>query len=173
MHALRGKIDLLHVAAHGICDPEHPLFSHLALAPGETSDGNLEVHEILAGLDLSGVNLVVLSACQSAAGKRGGGDDVVGLTRAMLYAGSTGVVSTLWNIDDEASARLMETFYTRLRGGDSAAAALRAAQRAMLRIEAYADPRFWAAFAITGDPQGKWNDRSGPRPSAAPSRPRQ
>jgi CHAT domain-containing protein len=102
------------------------------------------------------VNLVVLSACETAAGKRGGGDDIVGLTRAILYAGSPAVISTLWDIDDEASALLMEEFYRRLRGGEFATDALRGAQLALLRRKPYADSRFWAAFTITGDPRGSW-----------------
>ncbi|MDQ3281187.1 MAG: CHAT domain-containing protein [Acidobacteriota bacterium] len=114
LHALHGKVDLLHLAAHGVYDCEHPLFA--------------------------------------------------GLTRAMLYAGSAGVISTLWSIDDDASARLMEVFYARLRAGDFAADALRAAQRAMLTSEAYRDPQFWAAFTISGDPQTKWSAPSDRRP---------
>lgn len=156
LHGLGGQVDLLHVAAHGIYEPASPLFSRIALAPGGGHDGNLEVHEILAGLDLSGVNLVVLSACRTAAGERSGGDDVVGLTRAFLYAGSPGVISTLWDIDDNASAVLMEDLYRRLLTGASAAEALRQAQIALLRDPSYGDPYFWAAFSLAGDPQGRW-----------------
>ena len=108
LYGLGGRVDLLHIAAHGLYEPASPLFSHLALAPGGDQDGDLEVHEIQSSLDLSGVNLVVLSACRTAAGERNGGDDVVGLTHAFLYAGSPGVISTLWDIDDVASAVLME-----------------------------------------------------------------
>ncbi len=154
---LSGEVDLLHIAAHGIYDPANPLFSRIVLAPGGGRDGNLEVHEILTDLDLSGVNLVVLSACRSAVGERSRGDEVVGLTRALLDAGSPGVISTLWDIDDEAAAVLMEELYRRLVAGASAAEALREAQLALLRGSLYRDPRFWAAFSLTGDPQGRWH----------------
>jgi tetratricopeptide (TPR) repeat protein len=156
LYGLGGKVDLLHIAAHGFYDAAKPLGSHVALAPGSKRDGKLEVHEILSAVDLAGVNLVVLSACQTAAGKRGGGDDVVGLTRAILYAGSPGVISTLWDINDEASALLMEEFYRRLRGGEPAAEALRGAQLMLLRRQELSDPRLWAAFTITGDPRSRW-----------------
>ena len=119
-------------------------------------NGNLEVHEILADVDLSGVNLVVLSACGTARGARSGGDEIVGLTRAVMYAGAPGVISTLWDIDDDASADLIEDFYTRLRQGASAADALRQAQLAMLRRAPYTNPRFWAAFSLSGNPAGRW-----------------
>ena len=157
LYELGGRVDLVHLAAHGSYDAANPLFSRIALAPGEDRDGYLEVHEILSELDLSGVNLVVLATCESALGKRSGGDEVVGLTRALLYAGTPGVVSTLWRIDDEASAVLMEEFYLRLLAGDAVADALRAAQLALLRSEAFDDPRHWAAFSLYGMPQGRWS----------------
>jgi CHAT domain-containing protein len=126
----------------------------------------MEVHEILADLDLSGVNLVVLSACQTASGKRSGGDEIVGLTRAFLYAGTPGVISTLWNIHDAATAILMEDFYRRLLEGVSVAEALRQAQLSLLRTPSYQDPYYWAAFSLTGDPQGRWK---APAPASAPA----
>jgi len=151
---LHGKTDLVHLAAHGLYDPANPLFSRIMLAASGTRDGNLTVQDILSSVDLTGVNLVVLSACQSAVGARSGGDEVVGLTRALLYAGTPGVISTLWNIDDAASAGLMEEFYRRLVAGASVADALRQAQLATK--ERYPDPKYWAAFMLSGDPQGRW-----------------
>ncbi|HEY4642807.1 MAG TPA: CHAT domain-containing protein [Thermoanaerobaculia bacterium] len=156
LHHLDGKIDLLHIAAHAAYNSANPLFSRIALAKDGEQDGNLEVHEILADLDLTGVNLIVLSACRTAVGERSGGDEIVGLTRALLYAGSPGVISTLWDISDQASAPLMEEFYRRLRAGEPAADALRAAQMSMLRDPDYSDPKYWAAFNFTGDPLVRW-----------------
>lgn len=154
LYDLHGKIDVVHLAAHGLYDPASPLFSRIALAAGGNQDGNLTVQDILSNVDLSGVNLVVLSACQTAIGARSGGDEIVGLTRALLYAGTPGVVSTLWNISDAASAGLMEEFYRRLTGGASVAEALRHAQLAVK--QRYSDPKYWAAFTLAGDPQGRW-----------------
>lgn len=156
LYQLKGAVDLVHIAAHGFYEADTPLFSRLALAEGDGSDGNLEVHEILSDLDLTGVNLVVLSACQTALGKSSAGDDVVGLTRALLYAGTPGVISTLWDIPDDATATLMSHFYCRLLSGDSAADALRHAQLQMLHGD-YPDPRDWAAFTLNGNPEGRWN----------------
>lgn len=163
LYATGSKADLVHIAAHGLYDAANPLFSRVALAPGDSHDGSLTVHEILSSVDLTGVNLVVLSACRSAAGARSGGDEVVGLTRALLYAGTPGVISTLWNIDDAASAGLMDAFYRHLGRGDSAAEALRAAQLEVLRSEQHSHPKYWAAFLLTGDPQGRWSSAEGQR----------
>ncbi|MGZ5433474.1 MAG: CHAT domain-containing protein [Thermoanaerobaculia bacterium] len=154
LHDLQGKADLVHVAAHALYDASHPLFSRIALAADEKNDGSLTVTEILSTVDLEGVNLVVLSACRSAVGQRSGGDEIVGLTRALLYAGTPGVISTLWNIDDTSAATLMTAFYRRLGEGVTAAEALRDAQIAA--IESDKDPRHWSAFMLTGDPQGRW-----------------
>jgi CHAT domain-containing protein/Tfp pilus assembly protein PilF len=154
LYHLDGKFDLLHIAAHGLYDGENPLFSRIALAPGDDQDGSLTVGEILSSLDLTGVNLVVLSACRSAAGARSGGDEIVGLTRALFYAGTPNVISTLWNISDMASAGLMNDFYRHLNGGASAAEALRQAQLDTLKSAAFGDPKYWAAFTLNGDPLG-------------------
>jgi len=151
---LGGKFDFIHIAAHGVYDGDNPLFSRIALAPGDGKDGSLEVHEILSSLDLTGVKLVVLSACRSAAGVLSGGDEIVGLTRALHYAGTPNVISTLWNINDTASAGLMAEFYGQLIGGASAAAALRHAQLSVLDSPLFHDPKYWAAFMLSGDPQG-------------------
>jgi len=156
LHHLDSGIDLLHVAAHAGYNAANPLFSEISLARDDEQDGNLEVHEILADLDFTAVKLIVLSACRTALGKRSGGDEVVGLTRALLYAGSPGVISTLWDISDRASAPLMEAFYQRLSAGEPAADALRGAQMELLRDPNYSDPKYWAAFSLTGDPLARW-----------------
>jgi CHAT domain-containing protein/tetratricopeptide (TPR) repeat protein len=154
------KVDLLHIAAHALYDGTNPLFSFVALAAeGEAYDGNLEAQEILADVDLTGVNLVVISACSTAAGNPSRGDEIVGLTRAFLYAGTPAVLSALWEIDDHASMALMDAFYERLVSGVSSADALREAQLSMLHSEPFASPRLWAAFSLHGDPDGTWQPR--------------
>ncbi|HEX5757838.1 MAG TPA: CHAT domain-containing protein [Thermoanaerobaculia bacterium] len=163
LYDLRGEVDLLHIAAHGFYERASPLFSRLVLAPGDGHDGNLEVHEIFAGLDLAGVDLVVLSACRTGQGERSGGDEITGLTRALLYAGTPAVISTLWDIDDAASALLMQEFYRRLLEGVPAAEALQQAQLSLLHHPGYEAPFFWAAFSLTGDPRGQWQRAGSPR----------
>jgi CHAT domain-containing protein len=140
---------IIHLAAHGQLDAASPLFSRIVLAPDGESDGSLELHEVY-GLDLSQAHLVVLSACDTQLGPRSRGDDVVGLSRAFIYAGAPTVVATLWQVDDEATGHLMTAFYRELAAGRTAAAALQAAQAATRAT--YPHPYHWAAFVLSGDP---------------------
>ncbi|MBI2016659.1 MAG: CHAT domain-containing protein [Candidatus Rokubacteria bacterium] len=143
--ALSGAAGLIHFATHGELSEGDPLGSALLLVPGDSEDGRLEVREIF-GMDLR-AGLVVLSACETGLGKLSTGDELVGLQRAFLYAGTPAVVTTLWKVDDRASFVLMRTFYEQL-GGGGPAAALRAAQRATMRE--FDHPFAWAAFGLTG-----------------------
>jgi CHAT domain-containing protein len=140
---------ILHLAVHGEYDPDAPLFSTLFLTDDDMQDGNLEAHEIY-GLDLTAqTNLVVLSACQTQVGTVSRGDEVTSLSRAFIYAGSPAVVASLWNVDDEATAYLMERFHTHLKEGKGNGEALREAQ---IETRAkYPAPYHWAAFVLTGD----------------------
>jgi CHAT domain-containing protein len=140
---------LLHLAAHGQLNQLSPLFSRIVLAPDEKNDGNLEVHE-LYGLDLAQTDLVVLSACNTQLGSQSLGDDLVGLTRAFMYAGAPSVVASLWSVDDEATELLMRAFYTKLQQGRGKAQALREAQQDLRQQLPH--PYYWAAFVLTGDP---------------------
>ena len=98
----------------------HPgLLSGLALAganrplePGQ-DDGILTATEV-AELDLSGVALVALSACETGLGQSAGGEGLLGLQRAFQEAGVGSVVASLWSVDDAATRALMERFYENL-----------------------------------------------------------
>lgn len=142
-------VDVLHLAAHGVYNPFNPFFSRLELARDDLTDGYWEVHEILA-LNLAGAPLVVLSACETAVGEQNRGDEIVSMTRSFLYAGASSVVSSLWQIDDHASAELMTAFYRSLRTGMTTAEALRAAQLVIAKKEQWQSPYYWAAFSLHG-----------------------
>ena len=142
------QANILHLATHGEYNPISPLLSTLHLVEGNGYDGRLEVHEIY-GLNLkTATNLVVLSACQTQIGKVSRGDEIVGLNRAFLYAGTPSVIASLWNIDDEASSLLMKRFYTYLKEGKSKAEALQLAQKDT-RVK-YPHPYYWSGFILTG-----------------------
>jgi len=98
-------------------------------------------------LNLS-ADLVALSACQTGIGKVSRGDEVVGLNRAFLYSGARSILSTLWRVDDMASALLVKHFYRNL-SGNGKVSALRMAQLAVKRT--YPHPSFWAGFTLVGD----------------------
>ena len=146
-----GGANLLLLAAHGKYNRVNPLYSTIYLAADDKNNGRLEVHEIY-GLDLrANTNLVVLSACQTNVGKLSLGDEVVGMNRAFLYAGTPAVIASLWSVDDEATGLLMERFFTHLRDGMSAAEALQKAQQELRQQRAdYSHPYYWAAFSLTG-----------------------
>jgi CHAT domain-containing protein len=133
----------------------NPLFSRILLSPDGADAGAVEVREVY-GLDLSGTDLVALSACETQLGEHGRGDDIVGLNRAFMAAGASHVVASLWTVDDAATSMLMRAFYKNLKRGMSKAAALQAAQAATRKK--YPHPYYWAAFVLTGDP-GKNNRR--------------
>lgn len=144
---------LLHLATYGVLNKQNPLFSYVELAPSGADGGALAVHDVF-GLDLA-ADLVVLSACQTglASGALGdvpAGDDWVGLSQAFLTAGAARVIATLWPVQDQASAQLMQQFYRVYRLGDDPGRALAAAQRALLVAPATASPYYWAGFQLVG-----------------------
>jgi CHAT domain-containing protein/Tfp pilus assembly protein PilF len=145
--------NILHFACHGEFNDMQPMQSGLLLAPdpkGE-NDGVLQVHEIF-GMNLSGANLVTLSACETALGKIQGGDDLVGLSRGFIYAGTPSLLATLWAVDDRATGELMESFYENWqKKGMSKPEALRQAQQLLRQKPEYSDPFYWAGFEMIGD----------------------
>ena len=121
---------LVHFACHGRFDAEDPWNSGIRL-----SDGWLTAEEILQHLRL-GADLVTLSGCETGRSKVRLGDEVVGLTRALLYAGAPSVLVSLWQTDDFATRHLMEAFYGHIAAGKSPARALLVAQMSLMRMTA-------------------------------------
>lgn len=174
--AAAGGHRVVHIATHGFFLPddcpvlalpeaaESPLLrSGLVLAgggrrdprPPDGEDGILTAEEI-ATLDLSGVGLVVLSACHTAEGTIRQGEGVFGLRRAFQVAGAASQVMSLWRIDDLAARRWMELFYdAHARQGSTLAGSVRNASRALLaEMRARGDdpgPAAWGAFIASGD----------------------
>jgi len=122
--------DILHFATHAQLNEDDPLSSAVLLAKEGKEDGRLEVREIF-GMDLK-ASLVVLSGCETGLGKLSTGDELVGLTRAFIYAGTPSVVASLWKVDDSSTAALMANFYKNLKTM-SKVEALRQAQLQLIR----------------------------------------
>ena len=116
LYGIGGKYDLIHIGAHGEYRAGSPLYSRIALARDATHDGNLEVQEILSDVDFSGVNLVVLSACETARGRRSGGDEIVGLTRARA-AGKSLSSYLAGLVVHEVAGEWPEGFFEEIVGG--------------------------------------------------------
>jgi CHAT domain-containing protein/tetratricopeptide (TPR) repeat protein len=149
---------IVHFATHALLNNEHPELSGIVLSlvdqKGERQDGFLRLHDIY-NLKLP-VDLVVLSACQTGLGKDVRGEGLIGLTRGFMYAGASGVVASLWKVDDDATAALMKHFYAGMFDrGLSPAAALREAQLAMREQKRWQAPYYWAGFVIQGQYAGK------------------
>lgn len=140
------KYKYLHFATHGIYDPENPLHSGLFLAGDDPSQGMLTVNELYS-LKLN-ADMVTLSACETGLGKVSNGEDVVGLTRGFLFAGSSTVIASLWQVDDRITAKLMKSMYDNLKHEDKRAA-LRDAQL-KVKDKYKRHPYYWAAFQLTG-----------------------
>lgn len=131
----------VHLACHGVFHPGHAMFSALRLG-----DGWITAHELATGA-LTGT-MVALSACESGRFDVHAGDEVVGLPRALLVAGARDVVATGWLAHDDATARVMCSFYAGLADGQDPASALRHAQLAVR--DRYPHPFHWAAFSVLG-----------------------
>jgi CHAT domain-containing protein len=145
------QFNVIHLALHGYVDLEIPDRSALVFAPQRqaTDDGLLKIREIRK-LHLN-ADLVTLSACNTGVGPIGE-EGVASIVNAFIEAGSQSVVSTLWELEDHATAHLMTAFYGHLAHHEEKAAALRQAQLEMLNSGA--PPYFWAGFVLDGDPSG-------------------
>jgi CHAT domain-containing protein/tetratricopeptide (TPR) repeat protein len=170
------KVRRAHLATHGFfADPHYRSSLQLdesifvrngdRAAPGSRNPltlsglvfamGEILTAEEISGLPLQNLELVMLTACKTGLGEIAGGEGVFGLQRAFHTAGASSVVASLWQVDDETTQKLMETFYRNLADGKgSKAEALRRAQIEMLR-EGLGDgphPYYWAGWVISGDP---------------------
>ncbi|MEK0191332.1 CHAT domain-containing tetratricopeptide repeat protein [Microcoleus anatoxicus] len=146
---------IVHFATHGMANSKNPELSGIVMSTvddkGNLVNGFLRLTDIF-NLKLA-ANLVVLSACQSGMGQNVKGEGMVGLTRGFMYAGAQRVAVSLWSVDDEGTAVLMQKFYQKMLQQKLApAAALRAAQMEMMQQEKWKSPYYWAAFTL----QGEW-----------------
>jgi CHAT domain-containing protein/tetratricopeptide (TPR) repeat protein len=166
------KFDIVHFACHAEFDSKSPSRSALLLSGDTENDGRLEVWEIMQ--TPLAASFVAMSACNTSRGAISSGDEVVGLSRGMLYAGTPSLLGSLWSIDDKATSVLMASFYKGLLSGKRPTTALRDAQLNMMpqtsdistyrrpmktgesdhkfsSSSRYSHPFFWAAFNIIGD----------------------
>ncbi|MEM1177886.1 MAG: CHAT domain-containing tetratricopeptide repeat protein [Acidobacteriota bacterium] len=133
----------LHIATHGLFRPDNPMFSAIQLGTSRLSLFDLY------NLRLS-AQLVVLSGCGTGLNAVEGADELVGLTRGLLYAGARAVLVTLWDVHDRSTAELMRRLYGHLATGAGPAEALRAAMRS--HREDFPQPYYWAPFVLVGQP---------------------
>lgn len=133
----------LHLATHGLFRRDNPMFSAIQLGTSR-----------LALFDLYNLRLeaelVVLSGCGTGLNAVLGADELLGLTRGLLYAGAQSLLVTLWDVHDVSTAEFMRVFYRELQSGTCRAGALR--RTILEHKERYPEPYYWAPFVLVGKP---------------------
>jgi CHAT domain-containing protein len=164
-----GDYEIVHLATHALSDKQSSMLSAIVLADephfatrtaaaaktpdGITLDGALQAQEVYS-LKPERTRLVVLSSCRSGLGDEKRNEALGGLAQAFLVAGVPAVVASLWDIDDDSAAGLMEKFHAAHRVNKLPfGQALRQAQLSFLQTSSVKrrHPFFWATFIVTGD----------------------
>ena len=145
------EYNYLHFATHGVVDEAEPELSRIFLNTGSQDDGNLFSGEIY-NLNLK-ADLAVLSACQTGLGKFSKGEGVIGLSRALTYAGAKSIIVSFWSVADESTSELMTGFYKVLLDdeGKDFAKALRATKLKLINHQKFSAPYYWAPFVLIGN----------------------
>jgi CHAT domain-containing protein len=143
------KFLVIHIAAHGRRAVRSAASTRLVLSPGGNGRGELRVADV-RGCGIS-AGLVVLSACETAAGPRYPGAG--GLPQAFLREGARSVVATIWPVPDRTTSEFMAHFYRSLKSGLDRSGALQSAKRGMIR-RGRSHPFYWAGYVLFGRPDG-------------------
>ncbi len=144
------KHRIIQLATHGVLNDASPMYSHVVLSQSsKNEDGLLEAWEMMK-LDLK-ADLVVLSACETARGRIGAGEGVIGMTWALFVAGSPTTVVSQWKVESSSTTELMLEFHRQLRSKASKSEAMRRAALKLIADRRYAHPFYWAGFIVIGD----------------------
>jgi CHAT domain-containing protein len=145
-------VSLLHLSTHAVVDQERPDRSRILLASDSPGNAAYLFQDEVGNLDLKNVDLVTLSACDTARGKMIGGEGVEAFSQSFLAAGASATITSMWKVADEPTAVFMNQVYYSLARGAPKAEALRTAKLRFLRSNsALSGPRYWAAFILNGD----------------------
>ena len=150
LHRAAGR-RVLHLSTHAYADAASPGLSYVAFSQdGDEPDPDALLYfSEIAALDLD-ADLVVLSACETNMGRYAPGETSLSLASAFTAAGARSTLTTLWRVDDRATANLMTSFYRTLATGESRAAALRAAAQNLRTSTDFAHPYYWSGVVLTG-----------------------
>jgi len=141
----------IHLATHGLVNENDPDQSKIVLKSTNEEDGDLHSGEIYT-LNLKS-ELITLSACQTGLGKVTKGEGLIGLSRALLYAGANNIIVSLWSVSDQATLELMNNLYTNILNNTtciSYAKALQKAKLELLKNKEMSMPYYWAPFILVG-----------------------
>lgn len=151
------KYKVLHFATHGVLDNQNPLYSYIVLAPSVDAkeDGLLEAWEFMR-MDLK-AEMVVLSACDTARGRVGAGEGMIGMTWALFVAGVPTMIASQWQVPSESTTKLMLGFHKNVGCGRSVSKLSKAQAWWQAVLGMINDPRYrmkpyyWAGFVVLGD----------------------
>ena len=150
-HRLDG-VPFLHLSTHALVDMERPDRSRILLASDSPLTADYLFLPEVNQLDLNNVDLVTLSACDTAQGKMVAGEGVQAFSQSFLSAGASATLTSMWRVADAPTANFMRQFYYFLAHGATKAEALQAAKLQFLRSNsALSSPRYWAGFVLNGD----------------------
>jgi hypothetical protein len=137
----------VHLATHGNHNVAAPSFQNLYMTPDDRSDGIVHAYEVL-NLDLRGLEVASLSACETALGRFDTVDNLRGLPANLFIRGTRTIVGTLWEVETEAAVNFFTTFYEKLRNGTSNLDAFGSAQSETRK--SHPQYRDWGAFYLMG-----------------------
>jgi len=149
--SILGSGRIVHLSTHGMVNAADPNLSFVAFS--QLGD-SLEVEELLYFNDLSALplttELAVLSACETSLGEYVPGESTLSLASAFAAAGARSTLTTLWQVDDEATKELMVRFYRELAEGAGRGKALALAQTAHQASKDFSHPYYWSAMTLHG-----------------------
>ena len=150
---LASQYRIIHFATHGLANNDYPDYSLLAFSPiADTIENELLYVSDLYNMQLN-ADLVVLSACETGIGKLARGEGIISLARGFSYAGAKSIFTTLWSVNDQATATMVLLFYENLQKGQPKDIALQNAKIQFLETATNqtSHPFFWSPYIIIGD----------------------
>lgn len=157
--ALAPKNQIIHLATHAKANRQAGDFSFIVFADGNGGYDSLYTRDVyLLALD---AELVLLSACETAVGQLHQGEGIISLARGFLYAGARSIMTTLWQINDQANYTLTARLYQKLKKGKRKSEALREAKLEQIKTadNMNAHPVYWAAFVSVGNQRSLLRNR--------------
>jgi CHAT domain-containing protein len=148
----------IHIASHGFVNQEEPEFSGVVFNADSTREDGILFSGEIYGLNLN-CEMISLSACETGLGKIKEGEGIIGITRALIYAGAKNVNVSLWKVDDFSTSQLMTIFYSQLAelefpeskySSINYATYLRNAKQQMIKERTYSHPLYWSSFVLVG-----------------------
>jgi CHAT domain-containing protein/tetratricopeptide (TPR) repeat protein len=148
-HVSNSKI--LHIATHSEVSEQDPLFSTIYLNNADSATGSNALYAYELFKQQLNNELIMLNSCSSGSGNYLQGSGIMGITRALRYAGTKSMALNVWAVNDKVASEFASVFYTSLNSGKSKSESIGDAKLYLLQ-NGNANPHFWGAFILTGDP---------------------